>query len=57
LGLQGVTYEEAIKLRLPTGELFDIMRAVQFFDLKRLLHGSLLGSNTEGSRNNRSRRG
>ena len=56
LGLQGVTYEEAIKLRLPAGELFDVMRAVQFFDMKQRLQGSLLGSNTEGSRNNCSRR-
>jgi hypothetical protein len=33
LGLQRVTYEEAIKLRLPAGELLDGMVAMQFFDM------------------------
>jgi hypothetical protein len=56
LGLQGMTYQEAIKLRLSAGELLDVVRAMQFFYMKRMLHGSLAGSNTEGSRNNRSRR-
>ncbi len=57
LGLQRVTDEEAIQLRLPAGELLDGVSAMQFFDMKRTRHGSLLGSSTEGSRNSRSRRG
>jgi hypothetical protein len=36
--------------------LLDVVCAMQFLDTKRMRHGSLLGSNTEGSRNNRSRR-
>ena len=57
LGLQRVTDEEAIKFRLPAAEWLDVVRAMQFLDMKRMRHGSLLGSNTEGSRNSRSRRG
>ena len=56
LGLQRMTYEEAIKLRLRAGELLDSVSAMQFLDMKRIGHGSFLGSNTEGSRNSRSRR-
>lgn len=57
LGLQRVTREEAIKLRLSAGKLLDVVCPMQFFDMKRRRHGSLLASNTEGSRNSRSRRG
>jgi hypothetical protein len=42
---------------LPASERLDNVRAMQFFDMKRMRHGSLLKSNTEGSRNSRSRRG
>src|ERR1700730_9611732 len=56
LGLQRMTYKEAIKLRLPAGELLDRVSAMQFLDMKRICHGSFLGSNTEGSRNSRSTR-
>src|SRR5580704_5147922 len=56
LGLQSMTYKEAIKLRLPAGELLDSVSAMQFLDMRRIRHGLLLGSNTEGSRNSRSRR-
>jgi hypothetical protein len=47
---------------LPAAKWLDTVCAMQFFDTKRIRHGSLLGSNTlgsntEASRNNRSRRG
>jgi hypothetical protein len=34
---------------LPAGELLDGVSAMQFLDMKRMRHGSLLGSNAEGS--------
>ena len=49
--------EEAVEFGAPAGKLFDGVRAMQLFDTKRSCHGSLLGSNTEGSRNSCSRRG
>ena len=42
LGLQRVTYEEAIKLWLAAGELLNCVRAVQFLDAKWLGHESFL---------------
>ena len=49
LSLQRVAPEEAIELRLAAGEWLDCVSAMQLFDAKRRRHGSLLGSNTEGS--------
>src|SRR6202011_2369155 len=49
--------EETIKFRLAAGELFDSVGAMQLFDAKRIRHDPLFASNTEGSRNNLSRRG
>src|SRR6266481_2267786 len=56
LGLQRMTYEKAVKLRVPAAELFDQVSTIQLLNVKRIHHGPLLGSNTEGSRNSRSRR-
>jgi len=38
-GLQLVTYEEAIELRLAAGELVDGVCALQFLDTQRRRHG------------------
>jgi hypothetical protein len=54
LDLQRAADEEAIKLRLPAGEMLDDMNPHQLLDAERLRHGLLLEPKTEGSRNSRS---
>src|ERR1700722_9388174 len=57
LGAQRMADEKAIELGLSAGELLDGVGAIDLFDMRRIRHGSVLGSKTDGSRNSRSSRG
>src|ERR1051326_2104823 len=57
LGLERMPSQKAVEFRLPAGEVLDGVGAVYLFDAERGRHCSILGSNTDGSRNKRSSRG
>src|SRR5690349_16851587 len=57
LSAECVPNQKAVELGLPAGDMLDDMSPMEFLDVKRGRHVSLLGSNTDGARNKRSSRG
>ena len=49
LGTKCVPDQEAVEFRLPACERLNDMGTTQLFDTKRIFHGSLFASKTDGS--------